>query len=72
MQDTLVGKNVKRIIKNRNVRQKDIAIACGYDPKKFSNMLNGYMTIKDTDIKRIKNGLGVEYNELFKCTNESA
>ena len=72
MQETIIGKNVKRIIKQRNIKQKDVAGICGYDPKVFSNMLNGYLTIRDSDIIKIKNGLNVGYNELFTKSEESA
>ena len=62
---TIIGKNVKRIINERNIKQKDAAALCGYSAKTFSNMRNGYLTIRDTDIVKIKRGLDVEYNELF-------
>ncbi len=63
---TIIGNNVKRIISERNIKQKDAAALCGYSAKTFSNMLNGYLAIRDTDIVNIKHGLDVEYNELFK------
>lgn len=63
---TIIGKNVKRIIKERKIKQKDAAALCGYPAKVFSNMLNGYLTIKDVDIVKIKHGLDVEYNDLFE------
>lgn len=66
MQQTLVGKNTKRIIKERKIKQKDVAIICGYDPKDFSQMLNGYLSIRDNDIIKIKEGLNVEFNDLFR------
>lgn len=69
MQNTIVGKNAKRIIKERNVKQKDVAKICGYTPKDFSQMLNGYLSIRDKDIINIKEGLDVEYNDLFKTDN---
>ena len=40
---TIIGKNVKRIINERNIKQKDAAALCGYSAKTFSNMLNGYL-----------------------------
>ena len=69
---TIIGKNVKRIINERNIKQKDAAALCGYSAKVFSNMLNGYLTIRDTDIINIKRGLNVDYNELFEPLAESA
>lgn len=34
---TIIGKNVKRIINERNIKQKDAAALCGYSAKVFSN-----------------------------------
>lgn len=66
MYDTVVGKNIKRIIKERELKQKYIAEKCGYSPNKFSNMVNGYVSIKDVDIIKIKKVLNVDYNDLFQ------
>ena len=63
---SIVAGNTKRIIKNGCFKQGAIAERAGYDPKQFSNMLNGRKIISDVDVMKIANALGVEPNDLYR------
>lgn len=62
---SIVALNVKRIIREKCLKQSAIAIKAGYSVQKFNNMLNGRKLITDTDIKTLADVLGVLPNELF-------
>lgn len=65
MGKTIVGENLKSIIKAKGLKQCAVAVRAGYTPQKFSNMLCGRRAIKDTDIWRFCLALSVTPNELF-------
>lgn len=62
---SIVADNVKRIIKNRCLKQGAIAEKAGYGGKTFSNMLNGRKIITDVDVLKIARALDEEPNVLF-------
>lgn len=64
-EDLCFAKNIKDLIEKSGFKQKAIAIRAGYNPKNFSNMLNGRKTITAKDIIPIAKALGVEPNDLF-------
>lgn len=64
--NSIVAPNVKRIIRERCLKQAAIAEKAGYTPNAFSAMMSGRKMIKDTDVVRIANALDVDANELFK------
>ena len=66
----IVAPNVKRIIKDRCLKQGAVAKKAGYSEQQFSAMMNGRKIIKDIDILRIDTALSVEANELFKKGDE--
>ena len=66
----IVAPNVKRIIKDRCLKQGAVAKKAGYSEQQFSAMMNGRKFIKDIDILRIATALSVEANELFKKGDE--
>ncbi|MBS6168633.1 MAG: XRE family transcriptional regulator [Dielma fastidiosa] len=63
---SIVAVNTKKIIKQRGLLQKKVAIDAGYTPKRFSDLLNNRKIVTDQDIIRIANVLRVSPNELFK------
>ena len=66
----IVAPNVKRIIKDRCLKQSAVAKKARYSEQQFSAMMNGRKIIKDIDILRIATALSVEANELFKKGDE--
>ena len=64
--NSIVALNVKKIIKDRCLKQSAVAQKAGYSNQQFSAMMNGRKIIKDTDIMRIATVLSVDANELFK------
>ena len=64
--NSIVATNVKRIIKDKCLKQSAVAKKAGYSVQQFSSMMNKRKIIKDTDILRIATALGVDANELFK------
>ena len=68
--ESTIAKNVKRIIKEKGFKQYVIAERAGFDPKTFSNMLNGRKIIADYDISKITTALGVTPNDIFGFGNE--
>lgn len=66
MYHSLVGKNTKRIIKEKKLFQYKVAEQIGLHPKVFNAMLNNRRTISDQEIILIARALQVEPNELFR------
>ena len=65
MYNSVVAGNVKRIIKNRCLSQGAIGKKADYEPKTFSNMLNGRKIVTDVDVRNIAAALEVDANTLF-------
>lgn len=63
--DSIVAKNIRRIIAERCLSKGAIGKKAGYDIKKFSNMINGRKKLTDTEIAKIADALNVPPNELF-------
>lgn len=57
--------NIKNISKNTGLKQYIIAQKCGYDPKSFSQIVNGRKPITENDIIKICKGLNVTPNDLI-------
>lgn len=67
MKQSIVAKNAKQIINERGLKQKAVAVKCGYESSKvFGYLLNGQKLMRTEDIIRLSKGLEVDYNELFK------
>ncbi len=64
--NSIVAPNVKRIIKQKCLKQSAVAEKAGYTPNQFCSMMNGRKIIKDTDIMNIAIALDVDANELFR------
>ena len=64
--NSIVAPNVKRIIKQKCLKQSAVATRAGYTPNQLCSMLKGRKIIKDIDIMNIAIALGVDANELFK------
>lgn len=66
MLNPILGPSIKRIIREKCLKQSAIAKKAGYTKQQFNSMLNGRKIIKDTDVATIAEALGVDANELFK------
>lgn len=62
----IIAKKIYSIIKENHYKQSAIANACGYDAKKFNDMLKGRKLIKPDDIVPICLALKITPNELFE------
>lgn len=60
-----VAKNAARIIDERGLKRKNVARSAGYSEQMLSDMMNGRKIIRIADVTRLRNALGVSYNELF-------
>ena len=61
---------IRRIIDERGLVQKAVALRAGYTPQQFSDMLNDRKVIRASDVKPITNALGVSIQELFDAGRE--
>ena len=66
---SVIGTNVKTIIKNKGIKQYVVARDAGFSPKEFNNMLNGRRVIDSDDIYKIAIALDVFVNDLFIKSN---
>lgn len=69
--DYAIACTIKKIIKERGLKQNFIANKCGYSEKKFSGIVNGRKLITPIDVEKICNGLNITPNQLFGY-NETA
>ena len=60
-----VARNAARIIDERGLKRKNVARSAGYSEQMLSDMMNGRKIIRIADVTRLRNALGVTYNELF-------
>lgn len=67
----MVAEYTRKIIRGAGVKQKFIAQKAGYTEREFSDMLAGRKLIRDEDILRISQALGVTPNELFGIPDTS-
>ena len=67
-----IAENVKKIIREKCLKQGALAEKAGYDCKKFSNMLNGRKVITDVDVIKIANALEVAPNDLYGIADNQA
>lgn len=72
MQEVNVCENIKRIISEKGLKQKSVAVKAGFTDQQFSNLLNGRRICSAYDILRISNALDVLPNDLFGFSNKSA
>lgn len=61
----MLGKRIKEIIHQRDLKQKAVARAADIPEKQFSNMVNGRKKIDDRHILPICRALDITPNELF-------
>ncbi len=73
MAETDVCKYTRKIIQDKGLKQKSVAIKAGYTDQQFSNLLNGRKFFSAYDVLRIANALEVTPNDLFGIkTNKTA
>lgn len=58
--------NIIRIISEKGLKQKSVAIKAGQTPKDFNSMLMGRKIIKVCDVLPIADALSVRVEELYK------
>ena len=63
------GKNIKRIRKEKNLTQKELAVKLDADKQKISRMECGLYDFQISSLLIIAYGLEVEINELLKIKN---
>jgi hypothetical protein len=56
---------VKTAKKTQGVQQGFIAKTCGFDPIRFSNIINGHSPLRPSDIEKICIGMNVSPNFIF-------
>ncbi len=65
MGTSLIAANTKRIIADRGLKQRAVAVKAGFSEKQFSALMNGRRIIKDTDVMAIAIALDATPNDLF-------
>ena len=63
---SILSKNIRKIIDEKGLKQKAIAQECGINEKAFSNMLCNRQEIRTDNLPLISKALGVDISELFK------
>ena len=66
----IIAPNIRKIIKEKGLKQSAVAQKSGYSQQQFNPMLTGRKTIKDVDVINIKNALGVNISTLFGESEE--
>lgn len=61
-----VPNNIKRILREKNLMQSDVARQAGYTKQAFCDMLQNRKIIKASDIISVSQALGVSAGELFQ------
>lgn len=73
MKEINVCKYTRKIIQDKGLKQKSVAIKAGYTDQQFSNLLNGRKIFSAYDVLRIAAALEVTPNDLFGIVpNKSA
>lgn len=62
----LVGKNIKRIIQEKNFKTRVISEKCDMEPATLRKYINGDFVMGIDKLDRIAKALDVDMNELFK------
>lgn len=65
MMKSEIASTVKRIIKQKGLKQKYVAGKMGITERKFSDIVNGRKTIDENVIRKLCFALEVTPNELF-------
>lgn len=65
----MIETRVKALIKDKGLLQKTVAETAGYSERTFSRMLNSHTPIRDADVWKIAQALGVTPNELYESAN---
>lgn len=65
MQESIIARNVKDLIKAKGLKQIAVAEAAGYSKNQLNDLLNNRRTIKDVDVIALAHALNVTPNDLF-------
>lgn len=63
-----LAKSIKGVIKQKGLKQKNVAEKAGFSEKEFSAILNNRRIIRVDEVMDIANALGVTPNELYGIT----
>ena len=66
----IVAPEIRRIIRERGLKQYAVAKKAGYTKQQFNAMLTGRKLITDIDICKITSALNVDANTLFMARKE--
>lgn len=61
-----VANNLERLIKEKDLKQANVARAAGMKPRNLSDILNGYKVVRANEILKLAIAIGVNVEELFK------
>lgn len=62
----VLSTNIRKLIREKGLKQKSVAEQCKIDEKIFSNMLCNRQDIRTENLPLIANALNVTVDELFK------
>ena len=62
----IIAPNIRKIIKEKGLKQCAVAEKAGYSPRQISAMLNGRRLILDIDVCKIAEALDVDANTLLR------
>ncbi len=66
----VLSMNIRKLIKEKGLKQKAIAEQCGIDEKVFSNMLCNRQEIRTEILPLIAKALEISINDLFRNDSE--
>lgn len=62
----VVNKNIARILKEKGIRQKEVALKAGFGVMVISNIVNCKRNVYADEVVPIALALGVQIEELFR------
>lgn len=61
-----VGQNIKRVRKQHNISQRELALRCDYEKTTISRIEAGRTNITLLTMKKLADGIGVQIEDLIK------
>lgn len=62
--------NIKKLIKNKGLKQSFVAKQAGFNPQSFSDILNGRKLLRVEHLPELADALGVEIEDFFRKRGE--
>ena len=60
-----VGQNIKRVRKQHNISQRELALRCDYEKTTISRIEAGRTNVTLLTLRKLADGIGVSINELI-------